>query len=73
LSLIRLSPARDPSQMLSKLVHEYEWAQIAAIDGIGLLILGAIFSLCNNIRKCERATEAVLRQFYEVIREDGTL
>jgi hypothetical protein len=65
-SLVRQSPARDSALTLAGQVQWYEWVQIAVIDGTGLLILGAIVSLCNSIRKCEKATEGVLREFYNI-------
>jgi hypothetical protein len=64
-SLTHEALARDPAKLLSEMLSSSERTQIEVIDGIGILVFGAILSLCNNIRKCEGATEGVLRQFYD--------
>jgi hypothetical protein len=70
LSLFRDAVLRDPTKSLYQLLGFREYVEVAIIDGVAAVILGAILHLCANILRCERATERVLRQFHDLLFAD---
>jgi hypothetical protein len=66
-SLFRPALVRNPNKLLYELLSFSELIEVAAIELIAMFILGRILSTCNDILRCEKATEEVLQQFHNLL------